>query len=324
MTPSTTPQVTPRRASRRDDATLEAATHHRRDLASIVIPAHNEEDHIGGLLESLASSRLFARLRVVVVVNGSTDQTYEIARRHAGVDVVRVAAASKIAALNEGDRRAGDVYPRLYVDADVQLAPGTIESMIEVLQGDSPLVASPPSRVVTSGCSYGVRAFYRALEIHPVVAPWRRESMSWRRIYGANAAARARFGAWPTLLNDDGYFEALFAPSERVITSGGMVTASAPLTLSEEYRRQRRIARGNEEIRHYFASSGLTRHVWRQSVADGAVITRARRRLAAWLRPPLTRQFWRGGASGLVVRALMVRAVRIELRWRRPATVSWS
>lgn len=64
---------------------------------AIVIPARNEEEHIGPCLESLRASALFARrtlgertprLLVVVVIDGSDDRTSAIARAFSDVIVV--------------------------------------------------------------------------------------------------------------------------------------------------------------------------------------------------------------------------------------------
>ena len=311
--------------SRLSRATVEPSpTSDEGATASIIIPAHQEETNIARLLEALTASPDFSLWRVVVVVNGSTDATRSIAQRYVGVTGAELARASKIAALNEGDRIAGDLFPRLYVDADVTVAPGTIEGLIRALDTDAPAVASPPSRVAVSASSWAVRAFYRALDIHPVVGAWRRESMGWRRIYGANAAARARFGRWPDLLNDDGFFESIFAPDEKSITLEGMVSSNAPTTLRGEFRRQMRIERGNRQLDDFFASSSLPRHRWRAGARRPSRASRLAERTGTWLRVTRRHEFWRGAASGLVVRALVMRVVRWRLRHRRAATIEWS
>ena len=78
-------------------------------LASVVVPAHNEEAVIGRLLTSLAEGLDGARLEIVVACNGCTDRTADITRDH-GAEVVEVDELSKIAALNAGDA-AARAYP---------------------------------------------------------------------------------------------------------------------------------------------------------------------------------------------------------------------
>ena len=291
--------------------------------AALIIPAHNEEANIASLLECISSSPDFGSWRVIVVVNGSTDATFSIARRYDGVIAVEIDEASKIAALNVGDRLAGEVFPRLYVDADVTFTAGTIEGLIAALRTDDAAVASPPSTVDTSASTWMVRAFYRALSLHPVVGAWRRESMGWRRIYGANAAARSRFAHWPALWNDDGFFESIFAPHEKNITEAGMVSSGAPRTLRGEIRRQLRIHRGNQQLDAFFEDSQMTRHRWRAEHHPLPLVTRLTKRAMTWTRLPLSSDFWRGGALGMIVRALVMRIVRLRLRLLSTSEIAW-
>ena len=127
----------------------------------MVIPAHNEEFALPRHLESLLAQDLHdVRLEVVVVVNGTTDATAPAASAfvdrfaEAGhrLDVVEIPTASKAAALNEGDRRV-TAFPRLYLDADIDLSPTAIRRTVEELSAvDAPMLAAPAIRVAeTSG-----------------------------------------------------------------------------------------------------------------------------------------------------------------------------
>jgi glycosyltransferase involved in cell wall biosynthesis len=54
-------------------------------LISVVIPAYNEEQYLGRCLAALARQTCPAdRFEVILVDNGSTDATAEIARRYRG------------------------------------------------------------------------------------------------------------------------------------------------------------------------------------------------------------------------------------------------
>lgn len=109
---------------------------------SIIIPALNEEEHIGGVLDAIRSN-LEGRLsyEVILVDNGSRDRTVEIAR--AGGAICLQAPGRSISALrNLGVELAsseilifidGDVYPSIgwgdrlgHVLARVRSAPGTV------------------------------------------------------------------------------------------------------------------------------------------------------------------------------------------------------
>ncbi len=83
---------------------------------SAIIPAYNEAERIGAVLKSLAAAPSVAE--VIVVDDGSTDGTAEVAQRY-GVKVVRLGEnQGKGAAMAAGVREAqGDTL--LFLDADL-------------------------------------------------------------------------------------------------------------------------------------------------------------------------------------------------------------
>ncbi len=95
-------------------------------LLSIIIPAHNEENRLPRTLE-----QVFAFLRgqdfeseVLVIENGSTDLTYEVAQgfaaRHANLRVIREPGRGKGLAVRRGMLEARGRY-RLMCDADLAM-----------------------------------------------------------------------------------------------------------------------------------------------------------------------------------------------------------
>ena len=89
-----------------------------RTLLSIVVPAHDEEAFIGRTLEAIHRAAEATRVpyEVIVVDDGSTDATAEIAHRH-GARVVPVVVRQIAAARNAGARVAnGEML--VFVDAD--------------------------------------------------------------------------------------------------------------------------------------------------------------------------------------------------------------
>jgi len=90
-------------------------------IASIIIPAHNEEFSIGRLLDQLLTDVAPGELEVLILCNGCTDRTADVARRfEPRVTVVDLPQPSKQAALKHGDTLA-TVFPRLYIDSDVEI-----------------------------------------------------------------------------------------------------------------------------------------------------------------------------------------------------------
>src|SRR4051794_38339182 len=128
-------------------------------MTSVIIPAHDEAHVIGRCLSRLLDDARPGELEVIVVCNGCRDRTAEIASRFAGVIVLEGAIASKTAALNMGDE-AASAFPRLYLDADVQLTIHDVRALADPLRAGE-LATSPVPRMDFSLSNWAVRAFYR-------------------------------------------------------------------------------------------------------------------------------------------------------------------
>jgi glycosyltransferase involved in cell wall biosynthesis len=115
-------------------------------LVSILIPAYNAEEWIAYTLQS-AAAQTWKRKEIIVVDDGSTDRTAEIARRFASKEVAVVSTANHglSGAVNQAYRLCqGDYIQEL--DADDLLAPDKIERQLAALrEGDSRrmLLSSP-------------------------------------------------------------------------------------------------------------------------------------------------------------------------------------
>src|SRR5438034_7154524 len=115
-------------------------------LISILIPAYNAEELLAYTLQS-AIAQTWQRKEIIVVDDGSTDRTAEVARRLATKDVRVVSTANQglSAAVNHAYKLCqGDYIQEL--DADDILAPDKIEKQLAALrEGDSKriLLSSP-------------------------------------------------------------------------------------------------------------------------------------------------------------------------------------
>lgn len=116
---------------------------------SIIIPALNEEEHIGGVLESIRKN-LEGRFRyeVILVDNGSRDRTVEIARER-GIVCLQAPGCSISTLRNRGAQQASaDIF--VFLDADVYLSDtwgDHIGAVIELLRG---------TRDIVTGSLYGI------------------------------------------------------------------------------------------------------------------------------------------------------------------------
>ncbi|MEO9198104.1 MAG: glycosyltransferase, partial [Antricoccus sp.] len=108
--------------------------------ATIIIPAHNENRTIGRALEALTRNCAPNEFDIVVVCNGCNDETAAIARRFDGVTVIEIPQPSKTTAIQAGDRVA-IAYPRVYMDADVELDTDAARALVYSLADGEVLAA---------------------------------------------------------------------------------------------------------------------------------------------------------------------------------------
>jgi len=218
-------------------------------IASIVIPAYNEERVIGRCLAHMLDNAAPGELEIIVVCNGCHDSTAARAREFAayGITVLETKVASKTNALNIGDA-AAIIFPRLYVDADIQLSILTIRSMVELFQKDHQVLLCAPRPVVDYSRSDGrVRAFYRVW----TRLPYFTEVLIGSGVYAFSREGRARFGVFPDIIADDEYARRIVRPDQRRSSAGNFVI-SAPRSLTALINIQTRARAGTYELEKKF------------------------------------------------------------------------
>lgn len=192
-------------------------------VLSVIIPAHNEQDWIGGCLGSLlADPAPPGGGEVIVVANGCTDATVARAAEFAdraraggwGWQILDLPGLGKPGALNAGDAAAtGDM--RLYLDADIRVEPGVIARIAAALATPEPRYASARPRIAParSMVTRAYAAFWQEL-------PFARSPAPGFGLFAVNAAGRARWGVYPQLISDDTFVRLLFRPEERIEVAG--------------------------------------------------------------------------------------------------------
>jgi len=180
---------------------------------------------------------------IVVVCNGCTDATAEEARTFAGLRVVELEEPSKVAALREGDRQT-DVFPRIYLDGDVELSTQAARDLVEPLRSGVALAAGVPGRYALDDAPLGVQLFYEFRQRLPVFA----EGIIGAGVYALSADGRQRFGEWPDVLGDDQFVYRCFREEERVRVPGHRTKVDPAPDLRTIVRRGVRIRRGNRQL----------------------------------------------------------------------------
>jgi len=218
-------------------------------LISIVIPAHNEEQVIGRLLEGITHGVEPGELEIVVVTNGCSDRTAEVAGAFPGVTVVDSAVASKPAALNLGDATATG-FPRMYLDADIEVDAAAVRAVGAALEGGDADLAAPKLHLEVGGASWAVRAFYDVWTRLPFV-----QNDLVGGFYGLSEVARSRFEEFPDTMAEDFYVHALVPKSRRLAVPDHLYVVHPPLSLASLVRIQTRIQAANRRDRALFADA---------------------------------------------------------------------
>lgn len=209
---------------------------------TIIIAAHNEEAVIGRTLDALYDALADKSILVVVVCNGCTDRTAQVAAKHRGVVVVDVQVASKSTALREGDLRAAS-GPRIYLDADVVLTSRAARDVIDALSG-GPVAARPPHTFDSSRATWIVRSWYRVRAELPSIS----FALWGAGCYALSESGRARFDEFPDLVSDDLFIDSLFSADEVTIVATDPVIVTTPRRTSDLLRILRRSYRTQSEV----------------------------------------------------------------------------
>ncbi len=215
-------------------------------IASVIIPAYNEEFTIERCLENLLKDTPKGLLEVVVVCNGCQDNTFSRACKFEdrGVRVLETAVGSKSNALNLGDAEA-TVFPRFYLDADIQLSIDSLREVVLLLSDDEDVLLSAPRAVVDFARSSAlVRAYYRVW----TRLPYFTEAMVGSGVYAFSEKGRSRFKEFPDIIADDEYARRVVSPKERRSAKGEPFVISAPRSLRSLLAVNSRVRAGMYEL----------------------------------------------------------------------------
>ena len=223
-------------------------------VVSVVVPAHNEGRVIGRLLGQLVPAGQPAELDVIVVANGCTDDTAEVAASFGpSVRVLSIPVPSKREALLAGDRAARD-FPRLYVDADVELRAADVRALAAALRRPGALAAGPDRVLALNGSPWLVRWYYDVWTRLPEV----RSGLFGRGVIALSEDGHARIASLPPLLADDLAASLVFGPDERVVVAAARVIIHPPRTAGDLLRRRVRATMGVTQVEQAEGAPGST------------------------------------------------------------------
>jgi glycosyltransferase involved in cell wall biosynthesis len=229
-------------------------------MISIIVPAHNESSVIARTLAAWVGNPDSEAMDVVVVCNGCTDNTADIARRFGPTTrVIESEVASKTHALNLGDQVCR-AFPRIYADADIVIDVDSIRALTRRLEGGDVLAVAPTPDINLTSCSWLVRRYY---DIRSRL-PSSREGIGGSGVYALSEQGRRRFALFPNLIADDIYVRLQFTPEERETLTSARSIVFPPRKISQLIAVRTRAYTGLFELAHRFpelrANNGEANH----------------------------------------------------------------
>jgi glycosyltransferase involved in cell wall biosynthesis len=214
----------------------------RRPIASVVVPAYNEEAGIGRTLDSLIDGSTPGEFDVLVVANACTDRTAEVASRD-GVRVLETATPGKVHALRLGDDACA-TFPRVYLDADVAVTAQDVRLLVAALDEPDVLAAAPAPRWDLDGASW---VMCRVHTVHDALMV-RSRALAGVGVYALDEAGHARVFPMPDIVSDDEWVHRSFASHERAVVSAAQSVVRPAKTVSAHLRRRIRVRLGNRQL----------------------------------------------------------------------------
>lgn len=215
---------------------------------AVIVPAYQEGPRIARTLRMLLDEAAEDEFDVVVVVNGSTDETAEAARAVVGDDrVLEVTRPSKTNAIRVGERHLGlpDGRTTIYLDADVGLSTVASRRLVRLVARHDVEAASPTPCYLTTASSLPVRAYLRIWQ----ALPFTRDALAGTGAYVLGPEARMRFGAWPEVESDDAWINAQVPRERRRRAPDAISLVKGPPDTAALLRRRIRVQRGNRALR---------------------------------------------------------------------------
>jgi glycosyltransferase involved in cell wall biosynthesis len=217
-------------------------------MVSVLIPAHNEEAVIGRLLADLTSDPGAGDgrgdpLEILVICNGCSDQTAAVAGSFPGVTVLQTEEPGKAVALRLGNSAATS-FPRLYVDADIEIGRRDVGALVRAVSQPGVLAAAPRRDIPLDQASLPVRCWYRFWQDLPGI----RDGLFGRGVIALSEVGWRRLAERPEFQADDLSAAAAFADDERAVVPDATVVVHPPRNWAALMRRRVRAVTGTRQV----------------------------------------------------------------------------
>ena len=215
-------------------------------VATVIIPAHNEESVIEDCLNSIINQEGIDH--IIVPCNGCTDNTVEIVKnKFPTVVCLNIKKPSKTNALNIAEKKAKELgisYPIFYIDADTQLSENCIPYISEALKNSNTLLAAPTPIIDTRKSSWLVQTYYSVWTQLPYI----KEGVIATCSFIVTEEGRKRFDVFADVIGDDGFIRCHFKNKEIANIKGAEIYITAPRDIYSLIKIKTRARLGNMEL----------------------------------------------------------------------------
>ena len=128
-----------------------------RTRVAIVIVTFNSADQIGALLDSVPAAAGDVPVEIVVVDNGSTDDTVAVVERRTECRLVRETNRGYAAGINAGVRAAGAVSAILVLNPDCRLEAGAVPALVRTMMRTGAGIVAPRVVDVEGNLTWSLR-----------------------------------------------------------------------------------------------------------------------------------------------------------------------
>lgn len=214
---------------------------------SIVVPVRDEALMLPKTVPALLAATKDMDARIVWVCNACQDNSAAVITRIAPhAEIIETEIAGKAHALQTGDEALRDIFPRIYMDADIWITKGSFQALIEPLFLDQADMTA--SRIIcdTTHASAPARAVAEVWQDLPHA-----RQNAFTGVIAVSSKGRARWGVFPQVLGDDIFMAGQIAPDRKRIVTSVISQTASPHDLRGWVQARRRWHLGEKEIAEY-------------------------------------------------------------------------
>jgi glycosyltransferase involved in cell wall biosynthesis len=193
---------------------------------SIIIPVHNEAAVLPVTIPVILNG-LNPDAKLIYVCNGCTDGSANIISTITGgrATLIETKIKGKPNAIRIGEARAGDGFPRFFVDADISIMGEDFDKLAADLAEAGTELVSPLAGLDTTGCTYAARKIAEVWSNLPFM-----KQSAFRAVIGVSREGRTRWNELPNVIADDTFMAIQIAPQSRKVVSHVRTVERVPRT----------------------------------------------------------------------------------------------